>query len=66
MANYRATITNERGKETSRLGHKELETHICSWTRGIRTYICNNKVEVYTTGGSNNPRDIKLIYEDEI
>ncbi len=66
MAKYRAIINTERDNKISRLGRREIETHTCGWNTGIKV-ICNHEgIKCYETGGSNNPNEMKLLWEGYI
>ena len=67
MSHFYAEIQGGRGPAT-RCGTKQgMVCHIRGWNKGIRVFASYDTQKdcdvfaVYTTGGSNNPRDGKLI-----
>lgn len=63
MAKYRATINTERGNKISRLGRREIETHTCGWDAGVKVICDDTGIKCYETGGSDNAKEIKLLWE---
>jgi hypothetical protein len=70
MARFKADIYTERNKTVSRLGRREIESHIRGWNKGFFVSLRNTSegeiYEVYLTGGSNNPGKRDLIYSEII
>lgn len=61
MAKYRATAESEKGREVSKLGNSRIETHTCTWNEGVRVIMTDSRIEIYRTGGSNNPSNKELL-----
>jgi hypothetical protein len=66
MSRFYGNMSGERG-EVTKCGHKKLESHIRSYSFGIRTECHltmegHNEFRVYSTGGSNNSSNRVLLY----
>ena len=71
MSRFYSEVEGAAKTVASRRGHNFIESHTRGWNHGIRVacYVNDegNEVhQVYLTGGSNNPSNIKPIYSKEI
>ena len=71
MSRFYSEIEGAAKTVASRRGHNFIESHTRGWNNGIRVtcYVNDegNEVhQIYLTGGSNNPGNIKPIYSKEI
>ena len=67
MAQFYANIKGNRG-EATRMGTKDsgLQAHLRGWDIGVEVRLIHldgvDRIEVWTTGGSNNPDPVGLVY----
>jgi hypothetical protein len=71
MARFRGTVKGGRSKPISRLGHagSGLVVEANGWDNGVRVYVVDkdgvDRFVVYLTGGSNDAKEYKRIYDSE-
>lgn len=63
---FAGSVTGDNSTENSRYGNQLIEGHIRGWASGIRVrgFVSKDdkdEFEIWTTGGSNNTKDHKLV-----
>lgn len=68
MSKLYSSVSSDSGKtESTKRGHKEINSHVRGWNLGIKVLASycketeKTKFLIYSTGGSTNPSEMKLL-----
>jgi hypothetical protein len=70
MSKLYCKVVGDRDKPVTKAGHRVLEAHVSGWDFGVRveaevTASGSIKFRVVETGGSNSPKETKLVHTVE-